>query len=76
MATIPGGIEALMARQVDAMSTQFPGIITTALLNTMIYTALGFGQAPRIGFPGAVAGRVRPHRSWNNMAPVPEPRLM
>jgi cell division protein FtsI (penicillin-binding protein 3) len=28
------------------------------------YAALGFGQAPRIGFPGAVAGRVRPYRSW------------
>jgi cell division protein FtsI (penicillin-binding protein 3) len=28
------------------------------------YTALGFGQAPQIGFPGAVAGRVRPYRSW------------
>lgn len=29
-----------------------------------MYTELGFGQAPRIGFPGAVAGRVRPYRSW------------
>jgi len=28
------------------------------------YTAAGFGQAPRIGFPGAVAGRVRPYKSW------------
>ena len=28
------------------------------------YAALGFGQAPRLGFPGAVAGRVRPYRSW------------
>ncbi|RPH61537.1 MAG: penicillin-binding protein 2, partial [Burkholderiales bacterium] len=29
-----------------------------------MYAALGLGQAPRIGFPGAVAGRVRPYRSW------------
>lgn len=29
-----------------------------------MYTELGLGQAPRIGFPGAVAGRVRPYRSW------------
>jgi cell division protein FtsI (penicillin-binding protein 3) len=29
-----------------------------------MYTALGLGQAPRIGFPGAVAGRVRPYRNW------------
>jgi cell division protein FtsI (penicillin-binding protein 3) len=27
-------------------------------------TALGFGQPAQIGFPGAVAGRVRPYRSW------------
>src|SRR5690606_26899227 len=27
-------------------------------------TGLGLGQAPRIGSPGAVAGRVRPYRSW------------
>lgn len=29
-----------------------------------MYTELGLGQAPRIGFPGAVAGRVRPYKSW------------
>ena len=29
-----------------------------------LFTQVGFGQAPDIGFPGAVAGRVRPHRSW------------
>jgi cell division protein FtsI (penicillin-binding protein 3) len=29
-----------------------------------MYTALGLGQAPRVGFPGAVAGRVRPYRNW------------
>jgi len=29
-----------------------------------LFTHVGFGQAPDIGFPGAVAGRVRPHRSW------------
>jgi cell division protein FtsI (penicillin-binding protein 3) len=28
------------------------------------YTAVGFGQAPQLGFPGAVAGRLRPSRSW------------
>lgn len=28
------------------------------------YTALGFGQSPKIGFPGAAAGRLRPHRKW------------
>jgi cell division protein FtsI (penicillin-binding protein 3) len=28
------------------------------------YTALGFGQAPQLGFPGAVAGRLRPAKSW------------
>ena len=29
-----------------------------------MFSELGFGQAPRIGFPGAVAGRVRPWKSW------------
>jgi cell division protein FtsI (penicillin-binding protein 3) len=29
-----------------------------------LYTKLGYGQAPRYGFPGAVAGRVRPWKSW------------
>lgn len=28
------------------------------------YTGVGFGQAPQIGFPGAVAGRMRPARAW------------
>jgi cell division protein FtsI (penicillin-binding protein 3) len=28
------------------------------------YTQVGFGQSPRIGFPGAVAGRLRPANSW------------
>lgn len=29
-----------------------------------MFSSIGLGQAPRIGFPGAVAGRLRPHRSW------------
>lgn len=29
-----------------------------------MYTSVGFGQAPRFGFPGAVAGRMRPYKSW------------
>ncbi len=28
------------------------------------YTALGYGQKPRIDFPGAVTGRLRPWKSW------------
>ncbi len=28
------------------------------------YAALGYGQKPKIDFPGAVAGRVRPWKSW------------
>lgn len=27
-------------------------------------TELGFGQSPSAGFPGAAAGRLRPHRTW------------
>jgi cell division protein FtsI (penicillin-binding protein 3) len=29
-----------------------------------MYTSIGLGQAPKLGFPGAVAGRVRPYKSW------------
>jgi cell division protein FtsI (penicillin-binding protein 3) len=29
-----------------------------------VYTALGYGQKPQIQFPGAVAGRLRPWKSW------------
>jgi cell division protein FtsI (penicillin-binding protein 3) len=29
-----------------------------------MFTKSGFGTAPRFGFPGAVAGRVRPHKIW------------
>jgi cell division protein FtsI (penicillin-binding protein 3) len=29
-----------------------------------VYTALGYGQKPRIRFPGAVTGRLRPWASW------------
>jgi cell division protein FtsI (penicillin-binding protein 3) len=29
-----------------------------------MFTSVGFGQQPRFGFPGAVAGRVRPYASW------------
>lgn len=28
------------------------------------FTAVGFGTPPQIGFPGAVAGRVRPYKTW------------
>jgi cell division protein FtsI (penicillin-binding protein 3) len=28
------------------------------------YTAVGLGQSPKIGFPGAVAGTVHPFRKW------------
>ena len=29
-----------------------------------LYTAAGFGQAPKIGFPGAVAGTLHPYTKW------------
>jgi cell division protein FtsI (penicillin-binding protein 3) len=29
-----------------------------------MFDAVGFGQAPRLGFPGEVTGRVRPWKSW------------
>ncbi len=29
-----------------------------------LFTEMGFGQKPQIGFPGAVSGRLRPWKSW------------
>jgi len=29
-----------------------------------MYTSIGMGQKPRIDFPGATSGRLRPHKSW------------
>jgi cell division protein FtsI (penicillin-binding protein 3) len=29
-----------------------------------LYTQVGFGQKPQIGFPGAVTGRLRPYKTW------------
>src|SRR5215212_5766084 len=29
-----------------------------------LYSAVGFGQKPQLGFPGAVTGRLRPYKTW------------
>ena len=29
-----------------------------------LYTQIGFGQKPQLGFPGAVTGRLRPYKTW------------
>jgi cell division protein FtsI (penicillin-binding protein 3) len=29
-----------------------------------MFQAIGLGQAPNLGFPGAVAGRLRPYKNW------------
>ena len=29
-----------------------------------LYSAVGFGQKPQLGFPGVVTGRLRPHKTW------------
>jgi len=29
-----------------------------------MFSSVGFGQPPRVGFPGAVAGRMRPYKTW------------
>ncbi len=31
------------------------------------FAAIGLGQAPQLGFPGAVAGRLRPYRNWKQI---------
>jgi cell division protein FtsI (penicillin-binding protein 3) len=32
-----------------------------------LYTQIGFGQKPQIGFPGAVTGRLRPYKTWREV---------
>ncbi|WP_175945197.1 penicillin-binding protein 2 [Caballeronia sp. BCC1704] len=32
-----------------------------------MYTSLGLGQAPKVGFPGAVTGRLRPWKNWRRI---------
>jgi cell division protein FtsI (penicillin-binding protein 3) len=32
-----------------------------------MYTQVGFGQKPQVPFPGSVAGRLRPYKSWRPM---------
>jgi cell division protein FtsI (penicillin-binding protein 3) len=32
-----------------------------------MYTSIGLGQAPKVGFPGAAAGRLRPWKSWRRL---------
>ena len=29
-----------------------------------LYSAVGFGQKPQLGFPGVVSGRLRPYKTW------------
>ncbi len=35
-----------------------------------IFTAVGLGRKPEIGFPGAVTGRLRPYKSWRRIEQV------
>ncbi|MEX3556173.1 MAG: penicillin-binding protein 2, partial [Burkholderia gladioli] len=32
-----------------------------------MYISIGLGQAPKVGFPGAAAGRLRPWKSWRRI---------
>jgi cell division protein FtsI (penicillin-binding protein 3) len=32
-----------------------------------MFTSIGLGQPPKVGFPGAVAGRLRPWKSWRRI---------
>ena len=32
-----------------------------------LYTAVGMGQKPQLGFPGVVTGRLRPYKSWRRI---------
>ena len=40
------------------------GLLTVSEIVWDMYTALGFGRAPAMGFPGAASGRLRPAKTW------------
>lgn len=35
-----------------------------------LFTAVGLGQKPQLGFPGVVTGRLRPYKSWRRIEQV------
>ncbi|MDP3521308.1 MAG: penicillin-binding protein 2 [Hydrogenophaga sp.] len=56
-------VEGVIQKSSNVGSTKIAQRMTPQEMWTT-YTALGFGQKPQIDFPGAVSGRVRPHKSW------------
>jgi len=59
----PLTVEGVIQKSSNVGSTKIAQRMTPQEMWTT-YTALGFGQKPQIDFPGAVSGRVRPHKSW------------
>ncbi len=69
--TIVPGFTHLQVAQVIQHSSN---IGTTKIAMTLkpqemwdMFTSVGLGQAPKIGFPGAVAGRLRPANKWRRI---------
>jgi cell division protein FtsI (penicillin-binding protein 3) len=62
------GHAALSAREVIQKSSNI-GIVRIAMMMQPrelweLYSSVGYGQKPRINFPGAVTGRLRPYKAW------------
>ncbi len=51
-------------QQSSNIGTSKVALLMTPQTMWSYYDKLGFGRSPQIGFPGAVAGRLRPAKSW------------
>jgi cell division protein FtsI (penicillin-binding protein 3) len=56
-------VSTIIQKSSNIGTTKISELLTAQEMWEM-FTKVGFGQAPRYGFPGAVAGRVRPYKSW------------
>ena len=51
-------------QQSSNIGTSKVALLMTPQVMWSYYDKLGFGHSPQIGFPGAVAGRLRPAKNW------------
>jgi cell division protein FtsI (penicillin-binding protein 3) len=56
-------VSTIIQKSSNIGTTKISELLTAQEMWEM-FTRVGFGQAPRYGFPGAAAGRVRPYKSW------------
>lgn len=56
-------VAEVLQKSSNVGTSKIAAMLTPQQMWTM-FDQLGFGKAPRLGFPGEVAGRLRPWKSW------------